>query len=177
MSFHILLGAFPIPAEGDSLEPVSNERVGALRGHSRGGAFVRSMKSLLDEFPGHDSLRFLADEEGPFSRQLPDPQTRWTVLDRTSLPLVIESLDRLLDTCTWHADVLARCVSFGADAPSADEIRLALSTAHETADPNAVSEDGESAEFVFAVLVSLRGLLRRALTESARVAIFMWSPS
>jgi hypothetical protein len=180
MSFHTLLGAFPIHADGDSLEPVPNDRVGELRGSSRSGAFARACSELLDVLPGHESLRFLANQDGPLSRLCPDPQTRWTVLDAQLSRRVLADLDSLLAACDHRVDAVASHVAFGSDRLNADEIRLALAAARESAHPNATTpagDDGDTAEFVFAVLVSLRGLLRRARVESARVAIFTWAPA
>lgn len=180
MSFHTLLGAFPIRADGDSLEPLPNERVGELRSHSRGGSLFRAMRALLDGLPGHESLRFLADQGGTLPRRSTDPETRWTVLDARSMPGVIADLDRLLAACDQRADVVAGCDTFESDQLSANDIRRALALAQESATPNDATpsgEDGDTVEFMFNVFVSLRGLLRRAQAASMRVAVFTWAPS
>ncbi len=68
---------------------------------------------------------------------------------------------------------------FGTERLGIDEIRQALAAARDSADLNAAAhgdDDGESAEFFFAVLVSLRNLLRRAQAESTPVAVFLWAP-
>ena len=178
MSYWSLFGAFPIASEGDSLAPKSNELVGELRGSSRGGAFCRVVRELLSALPEHESLRFLAHENSSFQQRSTDAQTRWTILDEGSLPLVIADLDGLLIACHERAAAVADAVCFGTDYLTAEQVRIVLASAKECSQLNdeaPLGEEGESADFVFAALVSLRGLLRRALAHSERVAVFTWS--
>lgn len=179
MSYTSLLGAFSIAPEGDSLDPRPNALVGEIRGSSRNGTFFRVVRELLDVLPRYGTLRFLAHEPGPFLHRRTDASTLWTVLDKESLPLVIAELDGLLVACHENAATLAHSVTFGADLLGDEEIRMAIHSAKECSrlnDEVPLGEEGESADFVFGALVSLRGLLRRALAQSERVAIFTWLP-
>jgi hypothetical protein len=179
MSYTSLLGAFPIAAEGSSLDPKPNKLVGELRGVSRNGVFFRVVRELLSALPGHASLRFLAHERHALQQESTDAQTMWTILDEKSLPRVIADLDRLLAACNESAAVVAKAVCFGTDYLTAEQIRIVVAAAQECSDLNAEaphSEEGESAEFMFAALVSLRALLRRACVHSERIAVFTWLP-
>lgn len=180
MSFHALLGAFPIAQSGDSLQPHPHVSVGELRASSRGGAFFLACRDLLNALPGHEVLRFIACEHGPVPQRQTDAQTRWTVLDQDTSPSILAALESLLIESDQEADALATQVSFGSDQLSAAEIRQALRCARCAADPNAATPsgaEGDTAEFVFSVLVSLRELLRRAGAESTRIAVFTWAPA
>ncbi len=178
MSHHSLLGAFPIDAAGDSLEPRPDARIGELHASSRNGTFGQIVRDLLDLLPGHESLRFLAGEPGSLPQRSTDAQTRWTVLDADGLRVVIAELDSLLAACHQCAEDVARGMCFGSDRLTGGQIRAAVAAAAEHADPNQAGygEDGDRADFVFAVFVSLRGLLWRALRDSRRVAVFTWLP-
>jgi hypothetical protein len=179
MSYTSLFGAFPISARGDSLDPEPNGLVGELHGSSRNGAFFHVLRQLLGCLPASGSLRFLAHEPGPAQHHGTDAQTLWTVLDKASLPAVIGDLDALLTLCQQDAAAVADAVCFGSDYLTATEIRTIVASAKECArvnDETPCGEDGESAEFVFAALVSLRGILRRALTHGERIAVFTWMP-
>lgn len=178
MSFHALLGAFPIATSLDSLDPQPNARVGELRASSRGGALGTCLGELMDALPGHEALRFLAGQKGPLEQRQTDPQTLWTVLDTPASQLVLTALGSLLAACDRHAESLAARVAFGSDRLDAAGIRQALLVARDSSDPNAAvasGEDGDTAEFVFAVLVSLRELLRRAQAQRTPVAVFTWA--
>jgi hypothetical protein len=180
MSYTSLFGAFPIASEGGSLAPEPNDLVGELRGSSRNAVFFSVVRDLLNALPAHESLRFLAHEHGSLQQRSTDAQTLWTILDEKSLPVVIADLDSLLDACHDSAAVVANVVCFGTDYLTAEQIRNALTSAKECSQLNAEApygEDGESADFVFAALVSLRGLLRRAFVRSERIAVFTWLPS
>ena len=180
MSFHSLLGAFAIAPSGDSLEPAANDAVGELRASSRGGAFTQTMGQLLDVLPGHEALRFLAREAGPLPQRHTDPQTHWTVLDGQAASALLSTLDSLLLACERRAEALADRVAFGSDVLGAAQLRQALRAAREVASPNTATpacEDGDTADFVFSVLISLRNLLRRAITQTARIAVFTWAPN
>ena len=180
MSYTSLFGAFPIASEGGSFAPKPNELVGELCGSSRNGVFCRVVRELLSALPVYESLRFLAHEHSPFQQRSTDAQTLWTILDERSLPLVIADLDGLLVACHESAAAVANAVCFGTDYLTAEQVRIAVASAKERSQLNdeaPLSEEGESAEFVFAALVSLRGLLRRALAHSERIAVFTWLPS
>jgi hypothetical protein len=178
MSYTSLFGAFPIASDGDSFDPKPNEFVGDLRGGSRNGVFFRVMRELLTVLPAHASLRFLAHEAESADRASPDSEVFWTVLDKNSLALVVTELDCLLSACAERAAVVADSVCFGSDYLTAEQIRSLLESVKESSALNAEArcEEGESAEFVFTALVSLRGLLRRAVVRSERIAIFTWGP-
>lgn len=179
MSYTSLFGAFPIASEGDSLAPKPSELVGELGGSSRSGVFFRIVRELLSALPEYESLRFLAHEHSSFQQRSSDPQTLWTMLDARSLPLVIADLDGLLVACHDGAAEVATAVCFGTDHLTAEQVRVAVASAMECSQLNDEvprGEEGESAEFVFAVLASLRGLLRRALAHSERIAVFTWLP-
>jgi hypothetical protein len=95
------------------------------------------------------------------------------------LPLVIADLDGLLVSCHESAAEVANAVCFGTDYLTADQVRIVVASAKECSrlnDEVPLSDEGESADFVFAALVSLRGLLRRALAHSERIAVFTWLP-
>lgn len=179
MSYTALFGAFPIAQEGDCLDPKPNALVGELHGSSRNGSFFHVVRALLSALPKYDSLRFLAHEPSCYLHRRTDASTLWTVLNAKFLPLVISDLDGLLAACHDSAAALASTVSFGTDQLGAEQIRMAIGSAkecHQLNDEVPLGEEGESADFVFAALVSLRGLLRRARAQSERVAIFTWLP-
>lgn len=179
MSYTSLFGAFPIASEGGSLAPKPNELVGELRGSSRNGVFCRIVRELLSALPAYESLRFLAHEHSSFPQRSTDAQTLWTILDERSLSLVIADLNCLLDACHESAAAVAKAVRFGTDYLTAEQVRNVVASAKECSrlnDEAPLSEEGESAEFVFAALVSIRGLLRRALAHSERIAVFTWLP-
>lgn len=179
MSYTTLFGAFPIAREGNSYDPKPNALVGDLRGSSRNGVFFRVIRELLGVLPMYESLQFLGHERSPYPQQGIDAQTRWTILDERSLPLAIADLDGLLVACDESAARVANAVCFGAEYLSAEQIRMAIKSSRECSRLNEelpLSEEGESADFVFGALVSLRGLLRRAFGQSERVAIFTWLP-
>ncbi|MBK9395657.1 MAG: hypothetical protein IPP85_02545 [Propionivibrio sp.] len=179
MSYTSLFGAFPIAAQGGSLSPKPNELVGELSGSSRNGVFCCVVRELLSALPEYEALCFLAHEKSSFQQRSTDAQTLWTILDERSLPLVIANLDGLLVACHERAAAVADAVCFGSDCLTAEQVRIAVASAKECSKLNdevALGEEGESADFVFAGLVSLRGLLRRALAHSERIAVFTWLP-
>lgn len=179
MSYTALVGAFPIASEGGSLNPKPSELVGELRGSSRNGVFFRVLREMLSALPAYESLRFLAHEHSAFQQRSTDAQTLWTILDKQSLPRVIADLEGLLVACDENAAAVAHAVCFGTDYLTAEQIRIAVASAKECSQLNEevpLGEEGESAEFVFAALVSLRGLLRQALAHSERIAVFTWLP-
>ena len=180
MSFHTLLGAFPIAPSGDSLEPKPNARVGEVRASSRSGALFHAVGGLLNALPGHEVLRFVAHEAASLPQWQTDSQTRWTLLDPATASVVIAALDSLLVACDQRVDDLTSRVSFGADQLNAAELRHALRSALESMDLNSATvfgEDGDTAGYVFAVLAGLRELLRRAGAEQERIAVFTWAPA
>lgn len=179
MSYTTLFGAFSIAPEGDDLDPRPNALVGEIHGSSRNGTLFRVVRELLGVLPLYGTLRFLAHEPSAYLHRRTDASTLWTVLDQASLPLVIAELDGLLVACHQNAATVGHSVRFGTDQLDAEQIRMAIDSAKECTrlnDEALRSEEGESADFVFAALVSLRGLLRRARAQSERVAIFTWSP-
>jgi hypothetical protein len=179
MSYNSFFGAFPIASVEGSLDPTPDERVGELQASSRNAVFGRVVRDLLDALPEHDSLRFLAGEHCGFRQRSTDAQTIFTLFDSQSLPLVIAALDGFLAACHERAAAVASAVCFGTDHLTVTQIREVLAGAGECSDVNAGvpnGADGDTAEFVFCALVSLRGLLRRALASSRDVAVFTWVP-
>ena len=178
MSYQALFGAFPIASEGSCLDPKPNSLVGDLRGSSRNGAFFRGLRDLLNALPSHEALRFFADEASYPDRQRSD-ETQWTILDEKSILQVIAALDSLLRACHENATVVANAEFFKDQGLTAEQIPSYLAVAKECSDvavETPSGEDGDSPEFLFAALVSLRALLRRAQAHSERIAIFTWSP-
>ncbi len=178
MSYQALFGAFPIAAEGNCLDPKPNALVGELRGSSRNGAFFRALRDLLNALPSHEALGFFADESSA-SGQRGSDGTRWTILDEKSILPVVAALDSLRRACHESAMVVANGDFFEDQSVTAEQIRSYLAAAKECADVNVETprgEEGDSPEFLFAALVSLRGLLRRAHANAERIAIFTWSP-
>jgi hypothetical protein len=179
MSYQALFGAFPIVSEGSSLDPKPNALVGELRGSSRNGAFFRGLRDLLNALPSHEALRFFADELTSPEQRRADG-TVWTILDGKSALQIIATLDSLLRTSHEQSAVVADAEYFKDQGQTAEKIRSHLATAKECSDVNvetACGEDGDRPEFLFAALVGLRGLLRRAQAQSERIAIFTWSPN
>lgn len=179
MSFSTLIGAFPIAAHGDSLEPQPHRQVGELHGSSRSGAFHDTMRALLRALPGHEGLRFLAHDRDAAATHGSDAQTLWTVLDALTQPPVIAALDSLLVACRDRAGVVAGAVCFGADTLDAAQLAAEMAAARVVSQLNAEvpgGEDGDTAAFVFSALASLRALLARAQAHGVRVAVFTWAP-
>lgn len=177
MSYQALFGAFPIAAAGTDLNPKPDDRVGELRASSRNGALFRALGELLDALPDHEALRFLAVGESSVESTTSD-HTRWTVLDREAMPPIIAALDDFLRDCHHRAADVAGAEFFKASGLTAAQVRDTLSTAKAYSDVNAEmpSDDGDDIEFLFATLLSLRGLLGRAHAHAARIALFTWSP-
>lgn len=174
MSHTALFGAFPIASHGDGLDPVPDARVGALRGGSRNGAFFHALGDLLDALPSHDELRFFADAPGAARARGADG-VLWTVLDERSMPPILAALEALLRACEDDAAAAAKAEFLRSHGLGPEEVRGLVVAARECSDVNVESplgEDGDSPEFLFAALVSLRGLLRRARAHAARVAVF-----
>jgi hypothetical protein len=176
MSHQSLFGAFPISTEGGGLAPEPDVAVGELRGSSRNGAFFRGLGELLDTLPAHEALRFLAADGTALGSPAPDG-THWTVLDSDSTPPIITALDDLLRACHAAAADVAEAHFFRDAGLTAAQVRHQLAAARECSDVNAEmpSDDGDDVGFLFTVLVSLRGFLRRAHGRSRRVALFTWS--
>lgn len=177
MSFDSFFGAFPIASVEGSLDPAPDERVGELRGSSRSAVFGRVVRELLEALPGHDSLRFLAGEPCSFRQRSTDARTVFTLFDQASLPLVVAALDGLLAACRERVGVVAAAVCFGTDHLTSAELQGVLAAAKACTDVNAEAPngtDGDTAEFVFCALVSLRGLLDSALASGRDVAVFTW---
>lgn len=180
MSFNTLVGAFPIAAQGASLQPQPHPQVGELQGSSRGGAFHDTMRDLLRALPGHEGLRFLTHDRDAAATHGNDAQTLWTVLDAQSLAPVVAALDSLLVACRDRAAAVAPAVCFGADTLDVAAFGAALGAARACSQPNTEvpgGEDGDTAAFAFSALVSLRALLARAQAHDVRVAVFTWRPA
>lgn len=179
MSFTTLVGAFPIAAQGEALEPQPHAQVGELHGSSRSGAFHDTMRDLLRALPGHEGLRFLTHDREAAVTHGTDAHTLWTVLDAQTLPPVIAALDSLLIGCRDRAAAVAPAVRFGADTLDAAQLGAALAAAQAGSQLNAEvpgGDDGDTAEFALSMLASLRALLARAQTHGVRVAVFTWMP-
>lgn len=178
MSYLALFGAFPIAPQGSCLDPMPNDAVGVLRGGSRNGVFFDALGGLLNTLPSHEALRFFADAPCSLQERRPDG-TQWTILDEQATARIKAALDTLLHACHENALVVANTEFFTFHDMTPEQLCTCLTVATECSDVNLETPygaDGDSPEFLFAALVSLRGLLRRAAMHNQRIAVFTWSP-
>lgn len=179
MSYYTLLGAVVVPTT--ARDPFSHEDPDApqFRGSSRSGAFHSGCTRMLDRFPGHESLRCLS-EEPPNARIQGDGLTALTLLDCDAVERMLAELESLLRILPRAVAVLASEILTFEDGLAESHVAAALEGAIECRDLNqeaAGGEDGDSPEFFFSALVSLRALLVRARAEKQNVVIYSWLPA
>lgn len=178
MSYRTLLGAIAVPPE--VADPITYWDPAAphFGAGSRNGWFHFKCKVLLDQMAGHEALRFVAAQT--WTRELRDSGscTTWTVLDQPGIRKAAAELKNLLERCEREVELLTERLFFAHDGWSVGSVRKALSSAVSrslTADFTDGGED-DSPEFLFAVLVNLRELLRVAEERQLTLVYYNWLP-
>lgn len=179
MSFHALIGAFPIAKGGTSLEPIACEGVGSLRGASRSAALFEHLRRIHEVLALDLCLHFLFRGASHVPHPASDHETHWTVLDDAQRTAVLHALDDLLRKLNAQPQYFEKLL-----AAEHGEIGEALACVNAMKtdgemDLNSATacDDGDTLRFAVAVLGSLRALIYRASNAGQRVAVFTWSPS
>jgi hypothetical protein len=179
MSYYTLLGAIAVPATAKDPLAYADPDAFQIRGSSRSGAFHMACSRLLERFSGYESLRCLSADPQAAQTQ-GDSQTALTFLDHEAVAAMLAELESLLRVLPGAVAVLANEVLPYHGSLSEAHVAAALKGAIECRELNqepAQSEDGDSPEFFFSALVSLRALLRSALAASQNVVVYSWLPA
>jgi hypothetical protein len=177
MSYRTFLGAMAVPSS--AADPVNSwDPEGPHFGAgSRNGWFHVYCKRLLDEMPGHETLRFLAAQAWTREVKKSGSCTTWSVLDQVALDEAATQLDNLLARCGDNTELLT--VLFAGGGWTAGDIRAALALALDlkglTKDVTDGGED-DSPQFLFSVLANLRILMRLAQEQQLKVVYYNWLP-
>ena len=180
MSYYTLLGVIAVPAAAQDPLTYADPDALQFRGSSRSGAFHSACSRLLDRFPGHESLRCLSGFTASRDNLNADGKTDLTLLGNDAIEQMLGELESLLRVLPNSITLLANHILPYHGSLSDTDVAVALENAIVCRELNrdaAASDDGDSPEFFFSVLVSLRALLRKAHEGSQYVVIYSWQPA